>query len=98
MLRQRQVPSSTDFQIDCRNRIAKKGNDMSESKTPVEKTCKIKTISESATSLPGQERNTVTIASITTSEVIGDGGKKSTKPIMKFVGAGQTADCEHGEF
>lgn len=34
--------------------------------------------------LPGQEI-TVTIASITTSEVIGDGGKKSTKPIMKFV-------------
>lgn len=32
---------------------------------------------------PGEEK-TVTIASITTSEVIGDGGKKSTKPIIKF--------------
>ena len=56
---------------------------MSESKTPWKKLQNKDYLGE-CDFLPGQEI-TVTIASITTSEVIGDGGKKSTKPIMKFV-------------
>ena len=56
---------------------------MSESKTPWKKLQNKDYLGE-CDFLPGQEI-TVTIASITTSDVIGDGGKKSTKPIMKFV-------------
>ena len=55
---------------------------MSESKTPWKKLQNKEFLGE-CDFLPGQEI-TVTIASITTSEVIGDGGKKSTKPIIRF--------------
>jgi ribosomal protein L34E len=56
---------------------------MSEMKTPWKKLQNKDYLGE-CDFLPGQEI-TVTIASVTTAEVIGDGGKKSTKPIMKFV-------------
>lgn len=56
---------------------------MSESKTPWKKLQNKDYLGE-CDFQPGEEK-TVTIASITTSEVIGDGGKKSTKPIIKFV-------------
>lgn len=55
---------------------------MSETKTPWKKLQNKDYLGE-CDFQPGEEK-TVTIASITTSEVIGDGGKKSTKPIIKF--------------
>ncbi|MHC1785461.1 MAG: hypothetical protein AB9880_00105 [Christensenellales bacterium] len=55
---------------------------MSEQKTPWKKLQNKDYLGE-YDFLPGEEK-TVTIASITTGEVIGDGGKKSSKPIIYF--------------